>query len=297
MKAIGILLVIVGFVWGLVGFNMDVGIDTDARGYGEYAIGVPSRVVNIDRLERRRMHLGGAAVTILVGVILIGFGHVAPQETVSTRRACPECAESIQAAATKCRYCGASVTPLVGTAETPPTPLAPIQSDPQPRPGAVSPAQAGPAPGREGLGVALIIFAVAVIAFGLWAAALHDREAVPRTSHRAAPAESPEAKRARLKAERIEAAKVRADKIARAYAEASAPRASKDTAMRACRVVEPVSETDHAKLAALCRALFLDGARAAVTVRERSTALLYLEVARKFGATDADVAPIRRALR
>lgn len=59
---------------------------------------------------------GGLAVGMAL-VCLLGFavsyfmGREMQPETTGSTRACPECAEQIQAAARKCRFCGAALTP------------------------------------------------------------------------------------------------------------------------------------------------------------------------------------------
>jgi hypothetical protein len=79
MKGFGIFLVIVGIIWAGIAFGMNTTVTTDAEkfGSGEYSINVPSQAVhNLGLMEERQSHLMFSALTILSGVILIGFGSV-----------------------------------------------------------------------------------------------------------------------------------------------------------------------------------------------------------------------------
>lgn len=109
MKGFGIFLVVAGIVWALIAFNMDTTVTTESQSYGsgEYAIDVPSVTVNnLGLMETRRNNLMFAGLTILIGVVLIGFGSSSKQEAPAVGlKACPYCAEQIQPAALKCRFC------------------------------------------------------------------------------------------------------------------------------------------------------------------------------------------------
>ncbi len=114
MRAIGIVLVVAGIVWGVVAFNMDTTVTTAAEtfGSGDYTIKVPSQTVhNLGLLERRRNHLMLAGLSLLAGVLLVGFGSAGRKrgDADSGLVPCPMCAELIQPAALKCRYCGSDV--------------------------------------------------------------------------------------------------------------------------------------------------------------------------------------------
>ena len=75
MRKFGFFLTGVGLVWALYSFNMDTTVRTESY-YGG-GISIPSqRVHNLGLLEDRRNNLLGAGFTVLIGVILIGFGSV-----------------------------------------------------------------------------------------------------------------------------------------------------------------------------------------------------------------------------
>jgi hypothetical protein len=116
MRALGIFLIIVGLVWAVVAFNMDTTVTTESRsetyGSGEYAvdIDIPSVTVqNLGLMEARRNHLMFAGLTLLIGVVLVGFGSISRQKDAPDLRPCSVCAEPIQPAALKCRFCGADL--------------------------------------------------------------------------------------------------------------------------------------------------------------------------------------------
>jgi len=114
MKQFGVMLALVGVIWAVVAFLMETTVKTD----GAYSSYLPSSSVhNIGLMERRRTHLTLAGFTTLAGVVLFGFGSLRKEIASGPSRICPKCAESILAAASKCRYCGADILPVaVGTA-------------------------------------------------------------------------------------------------------------------------------------------------------------------------------------
>jgi hypothetical protein len=77
MKNAGIVALLIGIVWALVAFSMTTTVTSRAESFGSgaYEVKIPSQTVhNIGLMERRRNHLMFAGLTILVGVLLIGFG-------------------------------------------------------------------------------------------------------------------------------------------------------------------------------------------------------------------------------
>lgn len=119
MRKIGIVLVIVGMLWAIIAFNMSTSVDTGGEtfGAGQYSIEVPKmRVNNLGLMEDRRNHLMFAGLTILVGVMLLGFGTVSesrnsPALVTTGTRTCPYCAELVKSAALICRFCNKDLPP------------------------------------------------------------------------------------------------------------------------------------------------------------------------------------------
>ena len=112
MKGFGIFLVVAGLMWALIAFNMNTTVTSESQrfGSGEYAIDVPAVTVNnLGLMETRRNHLMFSGLTILAGVVLIGFGSISSQPKTDGLRACPSCAELIQPAAKICRFCNAQL--------------------------------------------------------------------------------------------------------------------------------------------------------------------------------------------
>ena len=133
MKGLGIFLVVAGIVWALIAFNMDTTVTTESQSYGssEYAIDVPSVTVNnLGLMETRRNNLMFAGLTILIGVVLIGFGSNSKQEATTVGlKACPFCAEQIQPAALKCRFCSADLPDSFRAAAATPAVIPPTESE------------------------------------------------------------------------------------------------------------------------------------------------------------------------
>lgn len=88
MKTLGMILAVVGCIWGIVAFNMGTTVATESRFIGDSYI--PSREVhNIGMMDAKRNHLMLAAVLAVVGVILFvggksGSGNLPTQESTAT---------------------------------------------------------------------------------------------------------------------------------------------------------------------------------------------------------------------
>jgi hypothetical protein len=111
MKSIGALVLVVGIIWALVAFQMKTTVSTESQdfGSGTYAMHIPSITVqNIGLLEDRRNQLMFSGLSILAGILLIGFGSKAKSDETDLK-ACPVCAEGIQPTALKCRYCNSEL--------------------------------------------------------------------------------------------------------------------------------------------------------------------------------------------
>lgn len=109
MKGLGIILVIVGVIWAFVASQMETTVTSESEFVG--SIYVPSTTVNnIGLMETRRNHLMFSGLTILVGVVLVGFGSISRQAETHSLRACPNCAELIQPAAKVCRFCNTTLS-------------------------------------------------------------------------------------------------------------------------------------------------------------------------------------------
>lgn len=99
----GVVLIVIGLIWGIVAFNMTTAVET-----GSHIIGA---VHNLDLADKRRTHLMISGLLIVVGTVLFGFGSSQNSPTVPTKntRKCPFCAESVNIEAVKCRFCGESL--------------------------------------------------------------------------------------------------------------------------------------------------------------------------------------------
>lgn len=112
MRKLGILLTVVGLAWLAFAFQLRTTVFTESQtiGIGPSPYRTPSvEVSNIGLMENRRIHLMMAGLTVLVGVIFIGFGTVSATTKAHGIKRCPFCAEQIQRGAIKCRHCNADI--------------------------------------------------------------------------------------------------------------------------------------------------------------------------------------------
>lgn len=108
MRGVGVVLAIVGLIWGIVAFNMSTTVEAGGESVG--SIYVPRQEVhNLDLTERRRTHLLISGMLVIVGSVLFGFGSVrnasATGPSTDTRK-CPFCAELVKREAKICKHCG-----------------------------------------------------------------------------------------------------------------------------------------------------------------------------------------------
>jgi len=73
MQIVGIALIVIGLVWVLVAWNMNISVSAGGRSIGDYYI-PSSRVVNVGLMDERRNQLMLGGLITLAGVILLGFG-------------------------------------------------------------------------------------------------------------------------------------------------------------------------------------------------------------------------------
>lgn len=116
MKKLGIALIVVGVVWAIFAFNMNVTVTAPSEviGSGAYAIKVPEVTVNnVGLMDQRRNHMIGAGVVFIAGVLLLAFSGQS-EISATAKRVCPYCAESVSSAAIVCRFCHKDL-PMVET--------------------------------------------------------------------------------------------------------------------------------------------------------------------------------------
>lgn len=124
MKLFGAFFILVGLVWGMVAYNMETTVNTADVG-GAYSVYVPEKEVhNIGLMETRRNHLMFSGLSVVIGVLLFGFGSLSNSTGACNLKKCPLCAELIQPDAKKCRYCGGDIPEFWSKPEVPATPAA-----------------------------------------------------------------------------------------------------------------------------------------------------------------------------
>ncbi|PHN32126.1 hypothetical protein [Pseudomonas sp. ICMP 460] len=105
MKGLGVLALIVGACWLIFALSMDVSVLTGAGG----------RVNNMGLMADRQIHTIVGSVIALAGLLMLLLsGKNQPTTSLAEKdtRPCPMCAESIKAAAVKCKHCAADVEPV-----------------------------------------------------------------------------------------------------------------------------------------------------------------------------------------
>ena len=131
MKNFGIMLIVVGVIWGIFAFNMETSIITEGKtiGAGLYSTYIPSQTVhNLDLASRRQNHLIGAGVLFISGIILFGFGSIKASKEAPTQDSeptyrktpirrreltdgrCPFSEEVVSNTELECTKCGQTLT-------------------------------------------------------------------------------------------------------------------------------------------------------------------------------------------
>ena len=101
MKAIGILVLVVGVLAFFYGFNMDTTVATDFGG---------RRIHNIGLMNDRQSIIIFAGVLAVIGAVFFGLaGENAP--TPETHVRCPDCKELVLKEAKVCKHCGCKLIP------------------------------------------------------------------------------------------------------------------------------------------------------------------------------------------
>lgn len=106
MKSLGIFLIVIGSIWAIIAFNMDTSIST-GLGSIDSNYGLPTRVNNLGLMAERQNHLILSGLTVVIGILLFGFGSIAnnSSNSIGNKIACPFCAEQINVEAKFCRFC------------------------------------------------------------------------------------------------------------------------------------------------------------------------------------------------
>lgn len=106
MKIIGIILIVVGLIWAGIAFNSDVTVATGSNSLSR-SYNLPDRVNNIGLMAERQNHLILSGITIIIGILLFGFGSLSENSNNNAQGkiACPFCSEKIISGAKFCRFC------------------------------------------------------------------------------------------------------------------------------------------------------------------------------------------------
>ncbi len=126
MKGFGLLLLCAGAIGLLLAFGSDTSVDAE---FGQ-------RVHNLGLMADRQNTILLSAVIAIVGAIMLAAPDGGPNELSTTAppaglKACPWCAEQVQAAAIICRYCQRSLAVADGDAQGVVAPESPVLTQEQ----------------------------------------------------------------------------------------------------------------------------------------------------------------------
>ena len=103
MRGLSKVVIIVGVVWAIIAFSFDTSVPTDI-----------GRVNNLGLMAERQNYIIFSGITILIGVILLGFSTKTIQSSANSDKFtlninCPFCAEEIKSEAKICKHCGKDI--------------------------------------------------------------------------------------------------------------------------------------------------------------------------------------------
>lgn len=120
MKGLGQVLIWAGLVLLVFALNVDTSVAVPGGG----------RVQNFSLMEQRTTYLMLTGGTVVVGVLLYGFGAVRERhDEEGDERVCPHCAEAIRWEATLCKHCGRDVPSLAAEEDADDTGLDEVSSE------------------------------------------------------------------------------------------------------------------------------------------------------------------------
>jgi hypothetical protein len=125
-KRLGAVLIVLGCIGLIASWNMDTTVEAGGERIGsrEFAFDVPkTRVHNIGLMDDRRNYLLLSGLTLMVGVVTVGFGALAGNQSAPSRRQslcvrCPKCNGILEGTPTLCTHCRTELGWVGGKAVT-----------------------------------------------------------------------------------------------------------------------------------------------------------------------------------